>query len=311
MSFDAPLWLLGLLVVAAAAVLYVVAQRSRGPHREAFASAALVPAVVPRAPGFRRHLAPALYAIAASALVIALARPQATVAVPIEQATVVLVTDHSRSMEAVDIKPNRLAAARSAAEHFLDEVPDDVRVGAVVFNHRAQLLQVPATDRRLIEEGLKELRAEGGTATGEGLALAIAAARQPARPGEKPPPAAIILLADGKSSNGRDAVEVAKEAEKHGIPVHTVALGTASGALPDGGTATTDEQSLREIAAVSDGRFSTAENAKQLQSVYEELGSRVSKRDEKREVTAAAVGGGLLLLLTGGAFSLSLFGRLP
>lgn len=311
MSFGAPLMLLGLLVVVAGAALYVFSQRTRGTGREAFASAALVPAVAPSSPGFRRHLPPVLYAIAATALVVALAKPQATVAVPIEQATVVLATDHSRSMEALDVSPNRLDAARAAAYRFLDSVPDKVRVGAVVFNQRAQLLQVPSTDHKLIRQGLEELKAEGGTATGEGLALALAAARQPARPGSKPPPAAIILLADGKSSNGRDARVIAEQAKKVGIPVHTVALGTGVGALPGGGTATADLESLRQIATVSGGTFSTASDAKELRSVYEELGSRVSTRDEKREVTTAAVGGGLFLLLLGGAFSLATFGRIP
>lgn len=311
MSFAAPLWLLGLLLVGVAALLYALVMRGHGGRREAFASAALVPSLTPRPAGFRRHVAPLLYAIAAAALIVALARPQATVAVPIEQATVVLVTDHSRSMEATDVKPNRLQAAKDAANQFLDDVPDNVRVGAVMFNHRAQLVQVPATDREPIRSALDDLKAEGGTATGEGLALGLAAARQPTRPGQKAPPAAIILLADGKSSNGRDALEVAKEAKKAGVPVHTVALGTGVGALPGGGTATADQESLRQIALASGGRFQVAGNAKELQSVYKDLGSKIAKRDERREVTVAAVGGGLLLLLAGGAFSLTTFGRLP
>lgn len=311
MTFAAPLMLLGLLVVLAAAVLYVLAQRGRGPSREAFASAELAPAVTRRPSALRRHLPAILYAVAASALVVALARPQAVVAVPIEQATVILVTDHSRSMQATDIPPSRMEAARAAATRFLDEVPDDLRVGAVGFNHRARLLAVASTDRTLIREEIAKLTAQGGTATGEGLALALAAAKQPIRPGAEPPPSAIILLADGKSSNGRDAVDVAKEAKDAGIPVHTVALGTASGALPGGGTATADLESLRQVAEASGGRFATAADGDELNAVYEDLGSRVSKRDEEREVTAAAAGGGLLLLLAGGALSLVTFGRLP
>ena len=264
-----------------------------------------------RPAGFRRHVAPLLYAIAAAALIVALARPQATVAVPIEQATVVLVTDHSRSMEATDVKPNRLQAAKDAANQFLDDVPDNVRVGAVMFNHRAQLVQVPATDREPIRERPRRPQGRGWHGDGRGP-RARARRRPPAdAPGEKAPPAAIILLADGKSSNGRDALEVAKEAKKAGVPVHTVALGTGVGALPGGGTATADQESLRQIALASGGRFQVAGNAKELQSVYKDLGSKIAKRDERREVTVAAVGGGLLLLLAGGAFSLTTFGRLP
>jgi Ca-activated chloride channel family protein len=310
-TFAAPYWLLGLFVVAAAIAVYVLNARGRAPRRAAFASAPLAAAVTPRTPGFRRHVAPLLYAIAGAALVIALARPQATVAVPIEQATVVLVTDHSRSMTATDVKPNRMKAAAAAADQFLDDVPDDLRVGAVLFNHRPQLVQVPVTDRKLIRDAFDNVQAQGGTAIGEGLALGLAAARQPVRRGEKPPPAAIILMSDGRSTNGREPSEIAEAAKKAGIPVHTVALGSGAGALPAGGTATADQETLRQIALTTGGRFYTAEDAEQLKDVYKELGSRVATRDERREVTAAAVGGGLLLLLAGGAFSLTTFGRLP
>ncbi len=311
MTFASPLMLLGLLVIAAAAVLYVLAQRRRGPGQEAFAAPAFVPAVAARRPRWRRHVPAALYAIAGAVLVIALAKPQKTVAVPVEQATVVLVSDHSRSMSATDVAPDRLTAARSAADRFLDQVPKGVRVGAVAFNQRARLLQVPTTDRGAVRDALAKLKAEGGTATGEGLFLALAAAKQPALPGQKPPPAAIVLLADGKSSNGRDVLEVAQEAKKAGIPIHTVALGTQSGALPGGGTATTDLDTLRQVAELSGGQFRTAADADQLRAVYDELGSRLSKKNERRQVTSTAAGAGLLLLLAGAGFSLFSFGRLP
>ena len=311
MSFASPSWLLGLLVVAAAIVLYGLARRSSRRSRDRFVSPALLPAALPRPGGVRSHLPPALYAVSAAALVLALAHPQRKVTVPVEQATVILVTDHSRSMQASDIKPSRLVAARRAASRFLVDVPKSVRVGSVTFNQHAKLLQVPTTDRAAVQSGLDALQPFGGTATGEGLALGLAAARGPALPGAKPPPAAIILLTDGRSSNGRDPLAVAREAKQAGVPIHTVALGTASGVLPNGRTATSDESSLRTIAQLSGGHFSSAADAGQLQSVYKELGSRVSTKRAERDVTTSFVGGGLLLLLAGGALALVSFGRLP
>jgi len=311
MTFASPYMLLGLLVIAAAVVLYVVAQRRRGPGAEAFASAALAPAAQPRRPRWRRHLPAAIYALAGAALVIAVAKPQKTVAVPVEQATIVLVTDHSRSMQATDVSPNRLVAARSAADRLLSQVPKGVRVGAVAFNQRARVLQAPTTDRQAVHDALAALTAQGGTATGEGLYLGLASAKRPALPGQKPPPAAIVLLTDGKASNGRDVLQVAQEAKKAGIPVHTVALGTQSGSLPSGGTATTDTSTLRQIAAISGGKFRTAADADQLRAVYDELGSRLSTKHVRRQVTSTAAGGALLLLLAGAGFSLFSFGRLP
>jgi Ca-activated chloride channel family protein len=310
MTFADPFLLLALALVAAAVVVYALAQRGRA-RGGGFASPALAGAVRPRGRRRARHLPILLYALAAAALVVALARPQTTVAVPVEQATVMLVTDHSRSMAATDVAPSRLEAALRAANTFLDEVPDDLRVGAVAYNQRARVLQVPTTDRSAVRVPLSQLEARGGTATGEGLALALAAVRQPVLPGQEPPPSAIILLADGRASNGRDVLDVAREAEKAGVPVHTVALGTAQGALPGGGTATSDEATLREVAEITGGRFATAADADELQAVYEDLGSQVSTREEDREVTSAFAGGALVLLLVGGGLALLTTGRLP
>ena len=309
MTFAAPGWLFGLLGIAAALVLYVVARRGMRARRDAFAAPAVQAAVSPSPARWRAHVAPLLYALAAAALVVALARPQRSVAVPVEQATVVLVTDHSRSMQATDIAPDRMAAARRAAATFLDQVPATIRVGSVVFNQHAKLLQVPTTDRASVRGGLAALQPFGGTATGEGLALGLAAARGGG--GAKPPPAAIILLTDGRSSSGRDPLIVARDAKAAGIPIHTVALGTSTGRLPDGRTATADTASLQAIAALSGGRFSTAGDAASLQAVYKNLGSRIATRHQRRETTAAFAGGGLLLLLVGAGSSLLLFGRLP
>ena len=102
---------------------------------------------VPRSPGWRRHLPLGLAGLATAALIAALARPQVSVAVPAEQATIVLAMDHSGSMMATDVAPSRLEAAKDAGEAFLGEVPDRVRVGGVVFNHRAQAVSSPTTDR--------------------------------------------------------------------------------------------------------------------------------------------------------------------
>ena len=318
-SFASPGLLLGLLLIPLAVVLYVRSERGARGSREAFARPALMPAVAPARAGWRRHAPPALYALALAGLVIALARPQATVAVPAEQATVVLTTDYSGSMQAQDVSPSRLAAAEQAAERFLDRVPDEVRVGAVAFNHRARLVQSPTTDRDTLRAGLAGLRPSGGTATGDALELALRAAQRPVRPGGRPPPAAIILLSDGTSVRGEDPLQVAREAARAKVPVYTVALGT------DGGTIRVrerngnvrvervppDRDSMRQIARITGGRYFEAADTEQLDAVYERLGSQVTKRDERREVTAAAAAGALLLVLSAAGMSLRWFGRVP
>ena len=273
--------------------------------------------VAPWRPGWRRHAPLALFALALTALLTALARPERSVAVPVEQASVVLATDHSGSMQATDVEPSRLVAAREAALSFLDRVPDRVRVGAVAFDHRAAAISGPTTERKRVRAGITGLRSTGGTATGEALAMALAMLRTQKGADGKLVPAAIVLLSDGKATHGREPLPVADEAKKLGIPIYTVALGTQQGTIQvpaaGGGTRAQpvppDVETLRQIAERSGGQaFSTAD-ADELATVYEKLGSKVALRDEKREMTAGFAGGALVLLVAGAMLSLHWFRR--
>ncbi len=319
MSFQAPLFLLALALVPVAGAVYLFADRRRKADAARFASPALLPAVAPIQPGARRHLPLLLYGAALAAVAFALARPEATVAVPEERAAVILATDTSGSMEARDVPPSRMAVVRRAALQLLDDAPKELRVGAVAFNHSVRAIEPPRADRQDTRELLGGLRPSGGTATGEGLAAALALLNREADRRAKRPPAAVILLSDGTSTHGRDPIEVAREAAKARIPVYTVALGTDSGTIeverPDGTTATRsvppDREAMRRIATISGARSFSADAGDQLSAVYERLGSQVATREEQREVTAAFAAGAGLLLLTGGAMSLRWFGRLP
>src|SRR3954452_4789367 len=123
MTFASPLILLALLLVPVAIARYVSGERDRRRRAREFASARMMKSIAPVQPGWRRHVPLALYAIALAVLIVAAARPRTTVAVPVQQPTVMLLTDISGSMEATDVKPSRLAAAREAAETFIGKVP--------------------------------------------------------------------------------------------------------------------------------------------------------------------------------------------
>jgi len=319
MSFAAPLFLLALLAIPLAVAAYMSFERRRRAGERAFASPDTMPSVAPVRPGWRRHAPMAAYAVALTGLAIALARPEATVAVPDGQAAVILATDRSVSMSARDVKPTRLEAARRAASRFLGEVPDDARVGSVVYNDRVRDVETPSTDRARVREALEDLRPRGGTATGDALAASLAALeRARGRSGGKRAPAAIVLLSDGFATAGRDPFAVAREARRDGVRVHTVALGTDSGEIERRTRRRTvrrrvppDRESLRQIAELSGGRaFATADEL-ELDAVYEELGEQLGTREERRELTAGFTGLAALMLAAGGLMSLRWFGRLP
>jgi Ca-activated chloride channel family protein len=263
---------------------------------------------LPRTPGWRRHAPIAVYGLALGALAVALARPETTVAVPTEQATVVLAIDRSGSMRATDVSPSRLAAVKTAASRFLDSVPRRVKVGAVTYNGQADVLAAPEADRAPVRAAIEAIEAKGGTASGDGLQAALDLIR---RGGGERPPAAVVLISDGKSTKGSDPVEVAREG---GVPVYTVALGTPDGTVVDAeGTthqATPDPATMQAVAEASGGQSFSVEDADRLSAVYEKLGSQVATEREPREITAAFAGGALLLVAGGALMSLHWFRRL-
>ncbi len=314
MSFASPLFLLGLLVVPLVLAAEVLARRRRRRYPVRFPALATLAAVAPRGPDPRRLVPLALFALSLAGLVAALARPQATVAVPVERASVVLVTDVSRSMEATDVGPSRLAAARSAAERFLDRASPGLRVGLVAYSDGAETLQAPTGEREEVRAALATLAPRAGTATGAGLRNALDALRGGEAARERPP-AAVVLLSDGSATDGETAFEVAREARRLGVPISTVALGTPEGevTLPDGRVVLVppDPAALERIAALSGGQAFEAEDTDGLDAVYERLGSQIGTRPERREVTAAVAGGSLLLLLGALAGALRWRERLP
>ncbi|HKH15893.1 MAG TPA: VWA domain-containing protein [Solirubrobacteraceae bacterium] len=311
MSFATPWLLLGLVLVPLLVLAYGLTERRRRRAAAAFATPLTAASVVPRRPGWRRHVPLALAGIAMAALIVALARPQVSVAVPAEQASIVLTMDHSGSMQATDVAPSRLVAAREAGEAFLARVPAKVRVGGVVFDHRTQAVQSPTTDRAALREALRDaMKPSGGTATGAALAASLAMLKAQQGAGAKRAPGAIVLLSDGESTSGRDPLAVADDARAAGVPVYTVALGTPGGTLADGEPAPPDTASLRAIAERSGGEAFTAQDATGLSAVYERLGSQVAMKEERREITGAFAGGAIALLLAGGGLSLRWFRRL-
>jgi len=317
MSFLHPVVLVALVAIPVLIFWYGRQQQRRKHAASAFVTRTLSPSVAPRRPRWRRHVPMLAFAVALAVLIVAAARPQTTVAVPVNTASVMLVNDTSGSMAATDVKPSRLQAAQRAAGDFLDKVPNSVRVGLVEFNTTVALLQTPTSDHSLVRSALAQLRVTGGTAIGDTIQTALRSLTSARRTGGKQPPAAIVLISDGASDVGSDPIAAARQAGADHIPIYTVVLGTQQGTVKEkrGNNTVTvpvppDPQQLAEIASVSHGQAFTAADASHLNTVYQHLGAQLSHKKVKHEITAGFAGGGLVLLLVGSVASLAWFGRL-
>jgi Ca-activated chloride channel homolog len=316
MTFEWPelLWLI--LLAPVALVLQLWSERRRRRQAAAFANPALLPNVVTARPGWRAWLPVACYLLAASVLLVALARPEAVARVPRDEATVMLVVDASASMLADDVSPSRVAAARQAVGQLLDQLPERFQVGLVTFSASAHVESRPTRDRAALREALANFKMRPGTAMGDGLRLALAMSRT-VTPGSTAarPPTTVLLLGDGLNTNGAPPLLAAEEARREGVQVFTVALGTANATMQqsDGRfvSVAPDQATLQGVAELTGGRFFTAPTSDDLASVYRELGSRITYAREEREVTATFLAGAAALLLAGAGLSLLLFRRLP
>ena len=321
MSFRDPFLLAGLVLVPLALLAYLRAQKRRRRYAVRYTNLDVLAGVATRS--WARHLPAALALLALALLVVALSRPERTVAAQRNQATVMMVTDTSGSMQATDVRPDRIAAAKRAAHSLAEDLPVDFRLGLVSFGSTAEQQAAPTTDRTEVDAAIDRLRVAGATAMGDGLALGLRSAQVRVPDGEggtQRVPAAIVLLSDGKSTRGEnDPLTVARRARRARVPIYTVALGTQSGVLertdPQGGVirepVPPDTATLQEIARSTGGRYFATADAGRLESIYSNLGTRLATMRERQEVTAAFAGGGLILLLAGLLASMLRSGRLP
>jgi Ca-activated chloride channel family protein len=313
MNFLSPIWLLALIPVAALAVAYVVMQRRRQRYAVRFASLPMLDRVVPQRPGWRRHVPATLVLLALTSLGLAVARPELSMRVPYDRATVVVAIDVSGSMAATDVPPNRLEAAKGAATAFVDELPDTVNVGVVSFAGSSSVVTTPTTDHAQAQTQIAALEiGRGGTAIGEAVFSSVdQVQRMAAEAAGDEVPARVVLLSDGESTSGRSPDQAATAAVDAGVPVSTIAYGTPEGTIPGSGSPVPiDEEALRQLAETTGGTAYSADSGEQLRDVYADIGSSIGWRTEEREVTPYLAALGLLGALGAGALSLRWFSRI-
>ncbi|HEX3616474.1 MAG TPA: VWA domain-containing protein [Solirubrobacteraceae bacterium] len=318
MSFAAPLVLLGLIALPAAAAIYVAEQRRRARAMSAFVTTALLASVAPRQPGWRRHAPYVLLALGLLALILAAARPQRPVQRPLKGATVMLVNDTSASMTSADVKPSRLGAAKRAATSFLGHVSPSTEVGSIAFARHVLLLQSPTSDHSLTRSAIAGIEpGGGGTAMGNALAEALAAIKTAPKVNGKRPPGSVILISDGAANTGVNPVNVAARAKHQKVKVFTISIGTAHGfaEIPHktGSVRTAvpvDPTELGQIAAASGGRAYRAPNSATLSAIYTDLAKVLGHRRVEQLLTGFFAGAGLVLVALGAGLSLLWFARL-
>lgn len=263
MTFSEPVWLALALAIPLVLALQWALRRRRMRYAISYSNTSVLASVAQQA-SWRRNLPIALFVTALLALAFGMAKPQAQVAVPRDEATVILAVDVSGSMGATDVTPDRMTAAKNSATSFINKLPERFRVSVIAFSDISNVLAQPTTDRSSTLDAIDSLQAEGGTAMGEALMQSIQLVEDdrargrgplvtpgappsvtPLIPPSTPPPSvptspspapdrpervsAVLLLSDGENTIGIDPLLAADSARDQNIPIYSIALGTPDG----------------------------------------------------------------------------------
>lgn len=302
------------------AVAYIWRQRKRKKFALRYASVDLVRSTQ-QGRGWRRHIPPVLFLASLSVLILSIMQPTILVREPSDEAVVIVTLDVSASMWANDLYPNRMEAAKDAAQLFVDELPSKMRIGIVSFSETSYLNQAPTTNRAQIKKAIDKLQPRSGTAIGNGLMTSLDALYG-GMGGELPlltrgeyAPAIIVLLTDGENTDGPPPLEIVGQAVDRGIRVYTIGIGSPkSTTVQIGATALRaklDEETLREVARMTDAKYYNASTEKDLRAVYQNLSTQLITRLQPLDISFLFITGAFFLGVLALAFSLIWSTRLP
>jgi Ca-activated chloride channel homolog len=252
MSFAWPLALVSLLVVPLIVGVYWLLLRRRRRQAVRYSSVALLRSVLPRRKRWQRHLPIALVLASLVALGLAAGRPHVERNVPYARTAIILALDVSGSMCSTDVEPNRLAVAQEASREFVEDQPDDIRMGLVVFSGFAELAVPPTTEREELMATIDSVTTGRGTAIGSAMLKGLDAiaevnpavqpvgdvyALEDAPVADRPPaggaspsddyvPDIIVLLTDGRNTRGIEPLDAVPHAVERRVRVYTIGFGT-------------------------------------------------------------------------------------
>jgi len=262
-------------------------------------------------------------------LAIAVAGPAASVPVSRASGTVILAMDVSGSMTATDVAPSRLAAAKKAALSFIGAQPDNVDIGVVAFQQGGLEAALPTADHATASAAVRRLKAAGGTSLGDAILASLSAITHKTvtigRNGSAPnigywPSATIVLFSDGQdqagaTSGGADTGTdlAASVAEKAGVHIDTVGVGTATGTTVDVDGyhlfTALDLAALRSISQATGGTYHPASDASELDGIASSINLRLTVTNQPLPLAGAFIALALALLAAGAVLTVIRSGR--
>jgi Ca-activated chloride channel family protein len=322
-GFEHVWYFLFLLVVLGLVGLYIVVALSRHRRMLRFANMELLESVAPKRPSRWRHLPAILLVLSLLAFTVAMAGPTRDVRIPRNRAVVMLVIDVSQSMRATDVSPSRLAAAQDAAKQFAAQLTPGINLGLIAYAGTATVLVSPTTNRDATKNAIDKLQLADRTATGEGIFTAlqaIATVGAVIGGGDKPPPARIVLMSDGKETvpsnpdNPKGAYTAARTAKDQGVPISTVSFGTPYGYVEINGQrqpVPVDDETLKKMAQLSGGDSYNASSLEQLKAVFTNLQQQIGYETIKGDASVGWLRLGAAVLALAALASLLINRRLP
>nr|WP_108871866.1 VWA domain-containing protein [Tessaracoccus timonensis] len=289
-EFESPQRLWALLALPVLVLLYVILLRLKKRFSMRFTNTAVLGKVVGGQKRWTRHVAVAMSLCSLVALALAWAQPLGTEKERRERATVVMVVDTSQSMQATDVSPNRLGAAKQQAQEFVNGLPESYNVALVELSGQPSVRMPPSTDRGALSRAIGALQLKDGTAIGDSIDESLAAVKlAPVGDDEEPAPAMVVLLSDGTNTDGGEPSAAAQRAKQAKVPIYTVAFGTQNGYVDLDGKreqVAPDVAALDKIAKETDGKAVTADSAGALKDAYKNLESTFGYEEVQKPITA-------------------------
>ncbi|MER3483135.1 MAG: hypothetical protein C4332_08280 [Meiothermus sp.] len=344
MTFTWPAFLWVLLLVPVFVWMLWALSRRRERTAQVFADGHLLSSVVRTPPKAHVRWPLALQLVALTLLLLAASRPVTAPPLPANKAAVIIAIDTSKSMQAGDLNPSRLEAAKAVAREFLKLAPASTQIGLVSFSDNASALVLPTTDRQKVLDGIERLKISQNTSIASAIVTSVRVL--PGRRDLKPPkellppdlaqndplqaqpdqpkvvdaanlpPGSIMILSDGASNVSTNpglptqgVLDIAaKFAKDNGVKVYAFPLGKEGGTVANIGGQNFyipfEPKNLELLAQSTGGKNVFPPTEEALRAVFKELGTVIRWEATKLEISSLLSALAIVLMLLGAGLNL-------